>query len=149
MASFDARVEEKLPELIGSHMIYSRYVADMSISFPHFKTQEVLEEKMLHYKKSLADILMESDPGGEQLEQREEQFLHDTFVITDNFELDYLTQQIKQLEKIVWGKEYLFSEYAFTALIGKLHTFKQRIRHSDWHMKGYIRDEMLKIMTAQ
>jgi hypothetical protein len=149
MASFDARVEEKLPELIGTHMIYSRYVDDMSISFPHFKTKEVLEEKMLDYKKSLADILMQSTPGDKQLDKREEQFLHDTFIITDDFELDYLTQQIKQLEKIVWEKEYLFSEYAFTALIGKLHTYKQRIRYSDRRMTTHVRDKMLSIIHAQ
>ena len=149
MASLDAKVEDTLPELVWSHMIYSRYADDLQVSFPHFKTKEVLEEKMLGYKKSLADILMISATKDEQLPMREEQFMRDNFVVTDSFELSYLDQQIEQLQKILKEKKYICTDEAYTTLVGKLHTYKQRIRRSDWRMTTHLRDKMLDIIHAQ
>lgn len=130
-------------------MIYSRYADDLQVSFPHFKTKEVLEEKLLQYKKSLADILMISATKDEQLLMREEQWMRDNFVVTDSFEMSYLDQQIEQLQKILKEKKYIFTDEAFTTLVGKLHTYKQRIRRSDWRMTTHLRDKMLDIIHAQ
>ncbi|MDR0859876.1 MAG: hypothetical protein LBO09_02615 [Candidatus Peribacteria bacterium] len=95
MRGFDTKIEKKLPELSCSHLIYSRYADDITLSFLHYTTKDVLEEKFSYYlnKSKKAD--------SETLEVLLQQFEKEKFVATDNFERKYITEKIDEFREII------------------------------------------------
>lgn len=141
MRGFDTKIEKKLPELTGSHMVYSRYADDITISFPRFSTYDVLEEKMTNYEKDL------NDPTKEKIEEIMKKFPKDIFIITDNFELKYLQSKIISIkEKLQTNcRKWLLSEEQLYIYIWIINSYKNQIKRSNWRIV-YIADEIIKII---
>lgn len=79
-------------------MVYSRYADDITISFPHFSTKEVLIEKMEKYRNDLNPFIKEQVPTSEEIKETMKRFEEDTFIVTDNFEFKFLQQQINNMK---------------------------------------------------
>lgn len=145
MASSDIRIEKKLPELVWSHMVYSRYADDIAISFPHFSTMEVLKEKMEHYVNELY-----WDVDQDQLNEFIDTFMHDTFIITDNFEFSYLQERIEKIKFLIsvkyWRPHIPYEEKA--KIIGKVDGFKKQIKYTDRRIDD-IQKEIVKILWSE
>ncbi|MCX6824946.1 MAG: reverse transcriptase domain-containing protein [candidate division SR1 bacterium] len=140
MSKFDAKIEKKLPELTGSHIIYSRYADDIAVSFPHFSTMDVLKEKMENY---LADIRGQEMQGREEIEHIIEKFSKEKFILTDRFELTYLQKQIKELRKFLQQSSLDPEERCI--YIGIIDGYKKSIRYTDWRILD-VSDEIIDII---
>ncbi len=141
MRWFDTKIEKKLLELLGSDMIYSRYADDLTISFPHYNTYEVLKEKLLDYENNLLK------PTKETIQELMQKFQWDVFIITDNFEFKYLQTKIIDIkEKLQTSRwKWIISEEELYKYIWIINGFKKQIRYSKWNVVD-ITNELIKII---
>lgn len=144
-SSLDIQIEKKIPELVWSHMVYSRYADDMAISFPHFSTLDVLKEKMERYIQNFQEL------GWISTETLLDEFSKDTFIVTDNFEQKYLQKKIEDIKEII--NKPLTSAYDGVCIdeekiykqVGILDAYKKNIKYSTWRISD-IHDEILKVI---
>lgn len=128
MSSFDTKIEKKLPELGWSQIVYSRYADDMTISFPHFSTLDVLKEKMEKYIQE-CDIKFWDEKAKEKFSQIVNEFTQDTFILTDAFEFSYLQDKIERMKFLI-DVNFDIKRNEKEDLIWRLNTFKKNIKYS-------------------
>lgn len=173
MSLFDTKIEKKIPELSWSHIVYSRYADDMTISFPHFSTMDVLKEKMENYikrmstehtyverpKKKLSPI-QEMELGFKSMELHEQNkkthkenlsamlndFDNDTFIVTDRFEISYVQEKIQRMRFLI-EVDFDLKWDEKTELIGRLDTFRKNIKFSGRRIE-HIQKEIIKIIWS-
>ncbi|MDD2536981.1 MAG: reverse transcriptase domain-containing protein [Candidatus Absconditabacteria bacterium] len=141
MKGFDNKIEKKLPELISSHAIYSRYADDLTISFRHYITRDVLQEKIDKYIEIL------NDENKQKFQNLMESFPNERFIVTDNHERKYINKQIKKVNELIQNSP-LFTEEEKYDYIGVINTYKQRIEYSNRRI-DYIKDELIKIIGQE
>ncbi len=142
MRGFDTGIEKIIPELVWSHIIYSRYADDITVSFPHFTTMSVLKEKMWKYIKQFKQkdeniILIE------HIENIIKEFSKDTFIITDKFELTYLQGEIDSIKEII--KTSWLQQTELFKQIGRIDQYKKQIKYSDRRITD-ISDRIIEII---
>lgn len=145
MASFDRKIEKKIPELSWSHVVYSRYADDMTISFPHFSTMEVLKEKMEHYRKKFNYEL--GDGAKDKIYAAADEFSKDTFIITDNFEFSYLQEKIERMRWLI-HVDYRFERKEKEGIISALDSFKKNIKYTNRRIDA-IQKEIIDIIWSE
>ncbi len=152
MAWFDPKIEKKLPELQGAKMVYSRYADDITVSFPHFSTKSVLEEKLWKYASDFFinpyPTPQEDPPTAEKLRTLVENFAKETFILSDDFEFKFLQEKIKEIEEYIEGREYdrwIISKEEKYAYIGIIHKYKQQIKYSGRRIAD-VADEIIEVI---
>lgn len=148
MAWFDTKIEKKLPEFPSSNIAYTRYADDITVSFKHFSTMEVLKEKMEFYLKNL----QRKEPGlhppsNEELASLIEQFAGDTFILTDNLDLQYLQDQIEKIKIILKNTRFLPYEDLYK-YIGIIDAYKKNIKYSNRRITQ-ISDELINVIGEE
>lgn len=150
MSTLDSEIEKKIPELVWSHMIYSRYADDITVSFPHFSTLDVLKEKFKGYldfrKKLRKEDLDNNEDNQKIISYLDTMISKGSFIITDRFELKYLQEQIERLKMNLnrYEKRDIDSE-EFYKLIGIINGYKENISFSGWRIWD-IKEELLKVI---
>jgi hypothetical protein len=134
----DTGIERKLPELNASHVIYSRYADDITISFPYFTTKEVLNEKFHNYIKKLKEL-----QNLEDLDQILNSFSQDSFILTDRHEHKYLNSRIEEIKKII--EDTNIPNDRREKYISIINNYKKQIRFSGWRIVD-VSDNIIDIL---
>jgi hypothetical protein len=129
MRTVDTNIEKKLPELTCSHMIYSRYADDMTISFASFSTMKVLQEKMTGYQTRIEQSKKTDMTDKRYIDDIIENFAQDVFVVTDSFEMDYLGDKIEEIKNTIQNHPKLPNDKKYD-YIGTVNHYKQQIKYS-------------------
>jgi len=127
LTKLDIVLETELPNMVWPHVKYSRYADDITISFPHFSTKDVLQETFETYQK-------------EYQEDRQwmiQSFEKNTFILTDKHDLHYLQEQIKKIEEQIHDDWWLDNETKY-AYISTIHQYKQQIHYTDWNIQTVV-----------
>jgi len=147
LTATDIAIEKTIPNLIWHNMQYSRYADDITISFPHIITMEVLQEKCSYYIKQLHEI--QNSNQKENLKQIINEFRNNKFIVSDNYELTYLQDSINTIKWIIKKiPNSIVSEQDRYAVIGIIDKYKEQIKYS-WLWIDAIKDEIIDIIGKQ
>lgn len=147
MRAVDINIEKKLPELTCSHIIYSRYADDITISFASFTTMNVLQEKMTEYQTLIEQSKKTDMTNKQYIDDIMTKFSQDIFVVTDKFEMKYLQEKIEEIKNKIKNHPKLPTEKKYE-YIGIVNHYKQQIKYSGWRI-DQVADELLEIIGQQ
>ena len=120
--------------MIGHNIQYSRYADDITVSFPHMQTMEVLQEKCKEHIDQLQKIEQEKATQEEQkkaLEAVINNFSKDIFTVSDNYELKYLQKNIHIIKELVQKiSKKILNETDTYQVIASIDKYKKQIKYS-------------------
>ncbi len=138
MRGFDTEIEKKLPELSVSGYKYSRYADDLTISYKHHHTKDVLEEQFSTYQKIL------ESKNKTEIKTLMETFPSEVFNVTDDSERKWVRRKIEEFKKLIEYSPALSKSEKYQ-YIGILNTYKQRFRASSRRIDN-IQEEIIKLI---
>ena len=145
MASLDGEIEKKLLEVLGESFVYTRYIDDISISFPHYPTFPQLQNLMENYRRELEKLV--SQRATTHILELCQRFSTEKLFISDGYELTHLEKCINNLitlcKKTTWKNEILTHQ-----AVGVLHGYKKQIVYIPYTIKN-LRDEIIKVIWSK
>ncbi len=124
-------------------MVYSRYADDMTISFPHFSTMEVLKGKMEKYIEDIEEKEGMEISSSEEIAETIKRFSEDTFILTDRFEFRYFKGKLQEMKEKL--QQSSISRGEIYEHVGILDGYRKNIRDSNRRVRD-ITDEIIKII---
>ena len=123
-------------------MIYSRYADDITLSWKHYATKEILTEKFDAYEE-----ILNKKNKKEEFQKLMDNFPQEVFNATDNFERKYINERINKIKKLI-NKSSFLTEDEKCQYIGIINTYKKRIQATNRRIDN-IQDEIIKIIGKE
>lgn len=147
LSSVDADIEEKMLELVWENGIYTRYIDDISISFPHYPSMEILKEKSQWYIDSAKKITTAHDQLI-AIKELVQSFSNEVFHIADNYEFSYIQSLVRTLETELNKHKNHSNGSEIYWYIWILHNYKNQIINIHTHIRD-MQDNFLKVLSSK
>ena len=147
MRKFDIKIEEKLPEFSIIDPIITRYADDITFSFSHYATRDIIKETLDPYIHALQTLPTPNKTVlhcRQEIKQLMEDFPQIIFNTTDNFDRKYLIDRIKEIRKAIKDHPKLTEKEKY-AYIKILDHYKQQIVTSTRNINNIV-EELIKII---
>lgn len=144
LAKMDAAIEKKLASILPE-FIYTRYIDDIAISFPHYQNRVQLQNQLKKYTEMRKRLHMRSDKT-DAFEQLVNDFTQESFVVTDKYELSLLQEAVFIIKNGLQEYAFLFADDVYSLLIWQIDQRKQQITMPGENVIQEIKNSLLEVI---
>lgn len=144
LAKMDTEIEKKLTSILPE-FVYTRYIDDIAVSFPHYTTKVQLEKQLKKYTEMSKRLHMRANKT-DVFEQLINDLTQESFVVTDKYELSLLQEIVSTIKNGLQEYAFLFADDVYSLLIWQLDKRKQQISMPGENVIQEIKNTLLEVI---